>query len=251
MVGPQKLALEADRNGFAYAIDRTTGKFLWGLPFVKKVTWTKGLDPETGKPVEYDANKPVQRYNAAVTPSRENKVTDICPGNMGGKNWPPTAYNPDLKLWYIPVIESCNRITVEVSDPAKLKAREFWTGGGPSQPFQITGSVTAIDVTTGKVAGKAEMPFPMLGGMLATPDLVFTGLPSGEVMALDAKTLEKKWEFNTGGGVSAPPMSFSVDGKQYIAILVGQGGAWDKWFIESTPELKRMQPGSMLYVFAL
>ena len=63
------------------------------------------------------------------------------------------------------------------------------------------------------------MPFPMLGGMLATPDLVFTGLPSGEVMALDAKTLEKKWEFNTGGGVSAPPMSFSVDGKQYVAIL--------------------------------
>ena len=246
-----KLALEADRNGFAYAIDRTSGKFIWGLPFVKKVTWTKGLDPESGKPLEYDANNPVQHYNAAVTPSRENKVTDICPGNMGGKNWPPTAYNPELKLWYIPVIESCNRITVDQSDPAKLKAREFWTGGGPSQPFKITGSVTAIDVTTGKVAGKAEMPFPMLGGMLATPDLVFTGLPSGEVMALDAKTLEKKWEFNTGGGVSAPPMSFSVDGKQYIAILVGQGGAWDKWFIESTPELKRMQPGSMLYVFAL
>ena len=67
-----KLALEADRNGFAYAIDRTTGKFVWGLPFVKKVTWTKGLDPEIGKPIEYDANKPVQRYNAAVTPqSRE------------------------------------------------------------------------------------------------------------------------------------------------------------------------------------
>jgi alcohol dehydrogenase (cytochrome c) len=87
--------------------------------------------------------------------------------------------------------------------------------------------------------------------MLATPDLVFTGLPSGEVMALDAKTLEKRWEFNTGGGVSAPPMSFSVDGKQYIGILVGLGGAWDKWFIESTPELKRMQPGSVLYVFAL
>ena len=134
-------------------------------------------------------SNPVQHYNAAVTPSRENKVTDICPGNMGGKNWPPTAYNPDLKLWYIPVIESCNRITVDQADPAKLKAREFWTGGGPSQPFKITGSVTAIDVTTGKIAGKAEMPFPMLGGMLATPDLVFTGQPSGEVMALDAKTL--------------------------------------------------------------
>lgn len=249
--GVQKLALEADRNGFAYAIDRMTGKFVWGLPFVNKVTWTKGLDAETGKPIEYDPNKQVQRYNAAVTPHRENKVADICPGNMGGKNWPPTAYNPELKLWYIPVIESCNRITVEEADPNKLKPREFWTGGGPSQPFKITGSVAAIDVTKGKMAGKMETPFPNLGGMLATPDLVFSGQPSGEVMALDARTLEKKWEFNTGGGVNAPPMTFSVDGKQYIAILVGLGGAWDKWFIDSTPELKRIQTGSMLYVFAL
>ena len=69
--GPRKLALEADRNGFAYAIDRTTGKFVWGLPFVKKVTWTKGLDAETGKPIEYDPNKPVQNYVASVTPSRD------------------------------------------------------------------------------------------------------------------------------------------------------------------------------------
>jgi alcohol dehydrogenase (cytochrome c) len=246
-----KLALEADRNGFAYAIDRTNGKFLWGLPFVKKVTWTKGLDAESGKPIEYDLTKQVQLYNASVTPSRKNKVTDICPGNMGAKNWPPTAYNPQLKLWYIPVIESCNRITLEEADPAKLKAREFWTGGGPSQPVKITGSITAIDVTTGKIAGKYETPFPNLGGILATPDLVFSGQPSGEVQAVDAKTMEKLWEFNTGGGVNAPPMTFSVDGKQYIAILVGLGGAWDKWFIDATPELKRMQPGSMLYVFAL
>ncbi len=249
---PQKLALEADRNGFAYAVDRNNGEFVWGLPFVKKVTWTAGLNPETGKPVEYDPKLDVQPYVKSVTPSRENKVTDICPGNMGGKNWPPTAYNPDLKLWYIPVIESCNRITVSEMVPGKsFKPREFFTGGGPSQPFKITGSVTAIDVTTGKEAGKAETPFPMLGGLLATPDLVFAGQPSGELMAFDAKTLAKLWEFNTGAGLSAPPMTFSVDGKQYIAILVGQGGAWDKWFIESTPELKKTQPSSMLYVFAL
>ena len=249
--GPQKLALEADRNGFAYAIDRTTGKFVWGLPFVKQVTWTKGIDPESGKPLEYDPKKQVQHYNAAVSPSREHKVADICPGNMGGKNWPPTAYNPDLKLWYIPAIESCNRITVEEMTPDKAKPREFFTGGGPSQPVKITGSVTAIDVTAGKIASKAELPFPNLGGMLATPDLVFSGQPSGEVIAFDAKSLQKLWEFNTGGGVNAPPMSFSVDGKQYIAILVGLGGAWDKWFIDSTPELKKMQPGSTLYVFSL
>jgi alcohol dehydrogenase (cytochrome c) len=250
-VDGKKLALEADRNGVAYAIDRTSGKFVWATPFVKQITWTKGIDPTTGKPMEYDPKAGVQKYNAAVTPSRENKVADICPGNMGGKNWPPTAYNPDLHLWYIPVIESCNRITVQEATPDKLKAREFWTGGGPSNPVKITGSVTAVDASTGKVAGKFETPFPLLGGMLATPDLVFTGQPDGQVMALDGKTLEKLWSFETGGGVSAPPMTFSVDGKQYIAILVGLGGAWDKWFIDSTPDLKRIQPGSVLYVFSL
>ena len=249
-VGNQKLDLEADRNGFAYAVNRETGKFVWGLPFVKKVTWTKGLNPETGKPLEYDPNLAVQKYNAAVTPGPENKVTMICPGNMGGKNWPPTAYNPNLKYWYIPVIESCNRITFDQTK-APAKPREFFTGGGPSQPFRITGSVTAIDVTTGKEAGKFETPFPLLGGMLATPDLVFAGLPSGEVFALDAKTLQKKWEFSTGGGVSAPPMTFTVDGKQYVAVLVGLGGAWDKWFIDGTPELKKIAPSSTLYVFSL
>ena len=249
---PRKMAMTADRNGFAYANDRDTGAFIWGTQFVKQLNWTKGLDPVTGLPVDYDPKGGQQKYNAASTPTREHKIADICPGNMGGKNWPPTSYNPGLTTWYIPVIESCNRVTVVDAIPGKsFKAREFYTGGGPTNPFKITGSVTAIDVTTGKVTGKAETPFPLLGGMLSTPELVFTGLPSGEVMALDAKTLAKLWEFNTGGGVSAPPMTFESGGKQYIAILVGLGGAWDKWFIDSTPELKKIQPGSTLYVFAL
>jgi alcohol dehydrogenase (cytochrome c) len=199
--------------------------------------------------VDYDASKDVQGY--AVAPHRGEAYTDFCPGNMGGKNWPPTAYNPELKLWYIPVIESCNRVTIAPEKAIPAKSREFFTGGGPSQPVRITGSVTAIDVTTGKVAGKFETKFPNLGGILATKDLVFSGEPGGEVYALDAKTLQKLWGFNTGGGVNAPPMTFEVDGKQYVAILVGMGGAWDKWFIDATPELKTMQPGSMLYVFGL
>ncbi|XSC43655.1 hypothetical protein ACF1BQ_038145 [Bradyrhizobium sp. RDT10] len=111
----------------------------------------------------------MQTYIASVTPSRTNMETDICPGNMGGKNWPPTAYNPDLKLWYIPVIESCNRIKVEVMTPDKLKPREFWTGGGPSQPFRITGSVTAIDVTTGKIAQKWKRRSPIWAACLRLP----------------------------------------------------------------------------------
>ncbi|HEX6142452.1 MAG TPA: PQQ-binding-like beta-propeller repeat protein, partial [Geminicoccaceae bacterium] len=142
---PRKLALHADRNGFAYALDRTSGEFVWGTPFVDKLTWTKGLDPKTGLPVEYDPELEVQTYIPGTAPTRENPVGVACPGNMGGKNWPPTAYNPDHQLFYIPVIESCNTMENEEMIPGEsYKPREFFTGGGPRQHEPISGSLTAI-----------------------------------------------------------------------------------------------------------
>lgn len=245
-----KLMLEADRNGFAYALDSKSGKFLWATPFVNRITWTKGIDPKTGKPNEYDASKQLQPYLGVQ--NKDNPVSTVCPGNMGGKNWPPTAYNPSLKLWYIPAIESCNQLTYTAAVPGEsYKPREFFTGGGPKQHERITGSIAAIDVATGKLVKKTETKFPMLGGLLATPELIFTGHPDGKISAYDAKSLEELWSFETGSGVNAPPITFTVDGKQYIAIAVGLGGAWPKWFIDSTPELKNIQPSSMLFVFAL
>ncbi len=245
----RKVILHANRNGFAYAVDRTNGEFVWGTPFVERVTWTKGLDPKTGKPLDYNANSKVQRY--ALSPSRANKTQKVCPGNMGGKNWPPTAVNPVLNLYYIPVIESCNEMITEETKPGSWKAREFFTGGGLRQFEPIYGSVTAIDITTGKVAGKYKTQYPMLGGMLATKDLVFTGRPEGTIVALDAKTLKEVWSFETGSGLNAPPITYSVNGKQYIAILVGLGGAWPKWFVDGTKGLEKLEPSSMLYVFSL
>ena len=249
----RQVALHADRNGFGYALDRTSGQFIWGTPFVNRLTWTRGLDPETGRPLDYDPEKKVQSYLPGTAPSRSNPVGVACPGNMGGKNWPPTAYNPKLNLWYIPVIESCNTMTNQEMIPGEsYKPREFFTGGGPSQHEQITGSVTAIDVATGKIAAKHETKYPMLGGILTTAgDLVFTGHPSGEFVALDAKTLDELWRFETNAGINAPPMTYSADGKQYIALLVGLGGAWPKWFVDGTEGLEKMEPGSMLFVFSL
>lgn len=249
----RKVALHADRNGFGYAIDRTSGEFVWGTPFVKKLTWTRGLDPETGRPLDYDPNSKVQLYVEGTAPSRENPVGVSCPGNMGGKNWPPTAYNPKHNLWYIPVIESCNTMTNEEMIPGEsYKPREWFTGGGPSQHEQITGSVTAIDVSTGKVVGKHETKYPLLGGILTTAgDLVFTGHPSGEFVALNAQTLEELWRFETNAGINAPPITYSIGDKQYIALLVGLGGAWPKWFVDGTKGLEKMEPGSMLFVFSL
>jgi alcohol dehydrogenase (cytochrome c) len=112
--------------------------------------------------------------------------------------------------------------------------------------------VTAIDVASGAIVAKHETKYPMLGGILTTGgDLVFVGHPSGEFVALDAQTLEELWRFDTGAGINAPPITYSVDGKQYVALLVGLGGAWPKWFVDGTEGLEKMEPGSMLYVFAL
>ncbi len=249
----RQVMLHANRNGFAYALDRKTGEFLWGQPFVDKMTWTTGLDPKTGKPLNYDPNSDVQLYAPGTAPNRETKVGVSCPGNMGGKNWPPTSYNPKLKLWYIPVIESCNTMTVKATEPGTHKWHgEWWTGGGPSQHEQIVGSVKAVDPNTGKVVAKYDMKYPNLGGNLATGgDLVFTSRPEGVLAALDAKTLKELWTFNVGGGLNAPAMTFAVDGKQYVAVLVGLGGAWPKWFVDGTKGLEKLEPGSSLYVFAL
>ena len=96
------------------------------------------------------------------------------------------------------------------------------------------------------------MQYPNLGGNLATGgELVFTSRPEGVLAALDGKSLKELWTFNTGGGLNAPAMTFSVDGKQYVAVMVGLGGAWPKWFVDGTKGLEKLQPGSSLYVFAL
>src|SRR3712207_5802124 len=154
-------------------------------------------------------------YTTLFQSTRASPTGVSCPGNMGGKNWPPTAYHPGHKLWYIPVIESCNTMKNQEMKPGEsYKPRDFFTGGGPSQHEQITGSVTAIDATTGKVVAKHETKYPMLGGILTTAgDLVFVGHPSGEFVALDAKTLQELWRFETGSGINAPPVTYSIDSK--------------------------------------
>ncbi len=250
--GASKLAVHANRNGYLYALDRANGKFQWATPFVKKITWTKGLDPKTGRPNSYDPDVDVQKYEPGTAPTREDKTGRTCPGNMGGKNWPPMAYNPDRKVVYIPVIESCNQIDNQPVEPGSRKVRDWFTGGGPSQFQPITGSVTAVDVTTGKIVAKQETQYPMLGGVLATAgDVVFVGYPEGAFVALDGKTLKELWRFETGAGINAPPITYEVDGTQYVAVAVGLGGAWPKWFIDGTKGLENINPGSMLFIFAL
>jgi alcohol dehydrogenase (cytochrome c) len=261
---PARATLHANRNGFAYALDRETGKFLWGTQFVAKLNWTDGLD-QNGKPVAYNPNVDVQTYNPGTAAGRgtatEGRGTiegTLEPGHMGGKNWPPTTYSPQTNMYYIPVIEGCNKAYTEVTIPGQHKPRDLFLGGAPFTTYddpncgRIKGSITAIDVSTGKVVRKHWTKHPQLGGLLSTAGgLVFAGYAEGQVVALDANTLEELWRFETGSAINAPPMTFMSGNKQYVAIEVGLGGAWPQWFVSATPELKEQVPSNMLYVFEL
>ena len=250
---PQKMMLHADRNGYLYAIDRADGSFIYATPYVKRITWTSGIDPTSGRPLDYDPEAKIQNY-AGVASGREKLNSDlICPGLMGGKNWMPMAYNPERGMLYIPVNESCNATsTSPVDDDGKSIPREWFTAGGMHNPERFSGSLTAIDVKQGKMTMRIDTKYPILSGVLATAgDLVFTATPDGDVVAYDAENLKELWRFPTGSGLNAPVITYAVNGKQYIAISVGLGGTMPKWWIEAVPGLEDVNPSAMIFAFSL
>jgi alcohol dehydrogenase (cytochrome c) len=252
----RKLVVHPARNGFFYVLDRNNGSFIAGKQYVDQLNWTPGLDPKTGKPINYDPSKDLQAYNPRSHGNRAQPLSNkLCPSHFGGKNWEPSAYSPETGLLYIPSIEGCNYVeTVEQKDMedqgGTAKWRERFTGGGPKTPDRLYGSLKALDPTTGEIKASLKLDYPNVAGALATGgNLVFTGLPDGTFSAHDAKTLKELWSFNVGTGINAPPISYLVNGKQYVAVLVGSRQAPN--IIPLSPELKNTSTASMLFVFSL
>jgi alcohol dehydrogenase (cytochrome c) len=252
----RKLVVHAARNGFYYALDRTNGAFVAGKQYVDELTWTPGLDPKTGKPLNYDPTKDIQVYAPGSHGMRGQGPSKTCPSHSGGKNWPPSAYNPELGLLFIPSIEGCDSIVTEeqksfVDQGGTVKPRERFGGGNTKNlPERRYGSLKAVDPTTGEIKGSTKMPYPNYGGLVATAgNLIFVGQVDGNLYAYDARTLKEVWSFNTGTGINAPPISYSVNGKQYIAVLVGAKLSAN--LLQEAPELKNTSTASMLYVFSL
>jgi alcohol dehydrogenase (cytochrome c) len=253
----RKLVVHAARNGFFYALDRTNGSFVAGKQYVDELNWTTGLDPKTGKPLNYDPTKDVQPYTPGSHGSRAKPLSDrLCPSVTGGKNWQPTAYNPELGLLYIPSIEGCGSIqTIPQKDfvdqGGEVKPRDRFTGGPfrtPEKP--LYGSLKAVDPTTGENKATVRLDYANYAGALATAgNLVFLGHVDGTFSAYDARTLTELWSFSAGTGINAPPVTFAVNGKQYVAVLVGSRQPNN--VIALAPELKNTSPASMLYVFGL
>ena len=243
----RKLVYHAGRNGFSYTFDRTTGQFLKAGQYVKAVTWTKGIDPVSGKPVDYDPTKDIQIY-AEPPGSLEHKASRrLCPDISGGNNFWPATYSQRTKMLYVPTVEGC----VDLSPDHTAHVPGKFAGGTYVNKERLTSSVVMVDPTTGQAKMRKEMPYPNSAGALSTAGgVIFTALIDGTIVALDDQNLEELWKLHAGTGFNAPPMTYSVNGKQYVAIA---SGLWRnaRARLANAPEMRHYQNATMIFVFGL
>ncbi len=222
----RQVLLHAPKNGFFYVLDRATGKLLSAKPFVP-VTWATGIDLQTGRPVE----SPGAQYEAS------SKTSVVSPGPGGAHTWQPASYSPDTGLVYFPVLESGFAYKSAEHFSHNTLAWNFGidpvAAGMPQEPNikkailgSIKGHLTAWDPVKQKEVWRAERPGPWNGGALSTAgNLVFEGTGYGQFEAFRANTGEKIWSASAQSGITAGPISYTVNGEQYIAILAGWGGS--------------------------
>ena len=243
--------IDVARDGYLWFLERSAGpiKFVEGKPYVYQNVF-RSLDPETGRPDVDPAHKP-----------GTGKRADYCPGTHGGKNWPPIAFSPKTRMIYIPA--NNNFCSSNMGGQVQYTPGRPFVGVQGSQPFALPGAdhfgeVQAWNVDTGQKVWTHSYPkSPNWGSMLATGGgLVFSGgTIDRKFHAFDATTGKLLWEFPTNSGILAPPASFAMDGKQYIAVVSGWGGdsrgdqnTLNRLFPGEFPEVPE---GGAIWVFAI
>jgi alcohol dehydrogenase (cytochrome c) len=244
---PRKLITHAARNGYLYTFERANGQTVLVKPYIDNINWTAGIDQKTGKPVDYDPGRDIQVYSGKMNQTPESPVKKLCPSMSGGNNYWPAAYSPKTRLLYIPSNASCNEIALDTG----LVKKGNWFGAAFKHIERVETDLVVADPFTGEIRKKVRVPYPNNSGALTTGGgLVFTGFTDGSLMAYDDTTMEELWKINVGTGFQAPPMTFEVNGKQYVAILSGLS-AISKGRHAFTPELREMRHQTMLFVFGL
>jgi alcohol dehydrogenase (cytochrome c) len=245
----QKLVTHAARNGFLYTFQRANGQTVLAKPYMEEITWTKGIDQKTGLPVDYDPTKDIQVYSGLQNQTLTDRTKRICPSHEGGNNYWSASYSPRTKLLYIPSRPTCNEVTMT---PDQLRSPTgSMLGGGIKLLTRTESEIVVADPFTGEVKNRVRAPYPNYSAALTTAGgLVFTGLGDGSLLAYDDESLEQLWKINVGSGFNAPPMTFEVGGKQYVAIMSGLS-LISKGRLTLTPELREMRHQTMLFVFAL
>jgi quinohemoprotein ethanol dehydrogenase len=245
---PRKVMLQAPKNGFFYVIDRSNGKLISAKGFVPQ-TWTTGIDMTTGRPVE-------------ASNARFDKGPFVAmPSALGAHNWHPMAFSPKTGLVYLPAQE----VPFAYTDDTAFTARpggwnvaiDFLANAVPDDRTQfkalralLKGQLIAWDPVRQREVWRVQYDGPWNGGVLATAgNLVFQGNAKGEFAAFAADTGKKLWSFDAGTGVIAGPVSYAVDGEQYVAVMAGYGGAYP--LSSSFVDNPRPMPNGRLLVFKL
>jgi alcohol dehydrogenase (cytochrome c) len=244
-----KAGAKADRNGFFYVLDRSSGKLLGASPFVSKQSWASGVDLKTGRPIETPRNRP---GDPSKGEGAKGESVFAYPSFLGGKNWMPMAYNPGTGYFYVPANEWGMDIWNE--SIAYKKGAAYLGAGFNIKPLydDYIGALRAIDPATGKLVWEYKNGAPLWGGVMTTAgNLVFTGTPEGFFKAFDAKTGQELWRFQTGSGVVGQPITWQQDGEQYVAVASGWGGAVPLWGGDVAKKVKDISQGGMLWVFRL
>ncbi len=203
----RKVVVHANRNGFFYILDRQTGQFLKATQLIDNVTWASGID-DSGKPVLIPGNDPTPEGNW------------VCPGVKGGTNWMGQSYNPGTGLLYILTQEECGMFTLSNQKPVPMKN---FAGGAATEPGGPV-ILRAVDPKNGKrvwqypVGNTSRM---WTGTVSTATGVLFSGDDDGHLIALDAKTGRHLWHYNVGDILTASPIIYAVDGKEYVAIAAG------------------------------
>jgi quinohemoprotein ethanol dehydrogenase len=212
---PRKALMHAPKNGFLYVIDRKDGKLISAEPFVP-VTWAKGIDLKTGRPIE----NPNIRY--------ENGPVTVSPGPNGAHSWTPMAYSPQTRLVYIPTIEMATTY-----DDRGIPLENWKRMPGAAIDFAVMpamasggarSSLVAIDPVTQKHVWQVPTPAHFPAGVMATGGgLVFQGQSDAKFNAYEAKTGKLLWSFDAKAPIVSPPISYKAGGRQYVTLIVGAG----------------------------
>jgi alcohol dehydrogenase (cytochrome c) len=239
----------ADRNGFFYVLNREDGAFVDAYPFVKDISWASDIGDD-GRPVFIEDNRPGDP--SASADGKKGDVVFSSPGFLGGKNWMPMAFSQRTGNFYVP----SNEWGMDIwNEPISYKKGAAYLGAGftikPIFESHI-GSLKAIQPETGEIKWDFQNEAPLWGGVMTTAGgLVFFGTPEGEFIALDDETGEKLWSFQTGSGIVGQPVTFEMDGEQYVTVVSGWGGAVPLWGGEVAKKVNYLNQGGTVWTFKL
>jgi alcohol dehydrogenase (cytochrome c) len=240
----EEIVLHPSKNGYVYEMDRETGKFINAWPYVDAINWTKGID-NNGKPID-----------AIVTPAGESVV--LCPSESGARNYNHSAYSPRTGWWYNVGMEKCTFRTPQREEPVEgrpwnsLESPDRPVGPPDGKPMQ--GHIDAFDPVTGKRYWRISTRYLESTSLMVTGgDLIFGGDMDGSAFALDARNGHKLWSYNTGSSITGASITYSVNGRQYVAIDSGVGTFVGRQIPNLYPEFRSHlpQPAANLFVFAL